>query len=274
MGARSRSLVHARIDLRTLCAVPTVDALAALAAQFRSALPDLERGALALIDSPRWPRDLDCAAPGVARRPCEIRGRAIDEALRRLIKQTAGLKASVSMFPTPDSAYFYAQIVAPAAKPHLRALGLALLGSSLTPSAPHGGNFTRFMLAGFAAYRALEGLGVSCFEGYPDLQFRVWNGGRRLPSKISGGRIAALEARDHIVAELAARLKISRGGAGGSLDQADAAILALSAAAGLRLGGGVIIEHPAEGRFWLTLAQRTTGCFHVPMIGSCERALT
>jgi len=160
------------------------------------------------------------------------------------------------MFPTPDSAYFYAQIAAPSGKPHLRALGAAIFGATPSARAPYGGSFTRFMLAGFAAYRALEKLGVSCFESYPDLQFRLWNGGRRLPSKISGGRAAALSARDRIVRELAVRLKISCGVSARSLDQADAAILALSAAAGLRRGGAVTIEHPAEGRFWLTLAQQ------------------
>ena len=49
--------------------------------------------------------------------------------------------------------------------------------------------FTRFMLAGFATYRALERLGVPAFESYPDLQLRLSS-----PSTCASAQKAARES--------------------------------------------------------------------------------
>jgi hypothetical protein len=103
------------------------------------------------------------------------------------------------------------------------------------------------MLSGFAAYRALEGAGVMAAEAYPDLQFRLWkDGGVLLPK--SRGR-AAFDQRKTIAQAIAAQLQIQGAGHIATMDEADAAILALSARAALNHGAIGLIEEPYEGRF-------------------------
>lgn len=167
------------------------------------------------------------------------------------------------MFPTRPLDYFARQIAAPSCKPHLRAFGHELFGRGATdPGLPTGGTFTRFMLAGFAAYRALEMRRITRYEGYPDLQFRLWSGDVPLPSKMKkkmkkADRAVALAARQRLVATLADRLDVGGAAAVATLDQADAAILALSLLAAQSADCGIVVEHPAEGRFWITLPAAT-----------------
>ncbi len=235
-----------------------IGSIAALAAELRRAAPELGRGAHALVDSPR--------APVAA-------GRAIDAALRGVVARLAAAARNaapasgddtlrVSMFPTPAPGYFAACIAARECKPHLRALGREMLGHlaaqgarGRAPAAISGGAlFTRFMLAGFAAHRALESAGAVAFESYPNLAFRLWKpAGAALPPK-TRSRAAALEARRGIVARLARRLGLGRFTAPRTLDEADAAVLALSAALARERGAGaIVIEHRDEGRFLLAL---------------------
>jgi hypothetical protein len=127
--------------------------------------------------------------------------------------------------------------------------------------APAGGHlFTRFMLTGFAAYQALGRTRAQSFETYPDLAFRLWARGEEVPPK-GAGRVA-LDARKRISRRLADELGCAGTRDISTLDQADAAVLALSAGLAIRDGIVAIIGHPAEGRFALALdrdqARRST----------------
>ncbi len=151
------------------------------------------------------------------------------------------------MFPTPRIDYFVGQLNRDGCKPHLRAFGDALFASAIAEKhEAKGGTFTRFMLTGFATYRALAMLGIESYEGYPDLQFRLWNGNRPLPSKSSGKSIAVAERRQ-VLKRLAKGLRCSGFEGIATIDEADASILALS---GLALTGndgtGVSLEHHEE----------------------------
>jgi len=117
-----------------------------------------------------------------------------------------------------------------------------------------GGTFTRFMLAGFATYRALERLGIPAFEAYPDLQLRLSSPSTELPPKRR--RADALAARRSIVASLAAQLGLRDAPVPANLDQADAAALALAAAGCARGGALWVVSNPCEGRFMLALDAR------------------
>jgi hypothetical protein len=233
-----------------------------------AAAPELdELGAVTFIDSPRWPRDFDVAAAGV-NGACVATAsagysssRAIDASLRAMVRRLAlrkvdGAPFQLSLFPTPRFAFFAACVKDPRCKPHLAAIGRELFGAAIADAdhavAPTGGRiFTRFMLTGFAAYRAIEGIGAESYEAYPDLAFRLWADGIQIPPK-SAGR-AAFEAR----AEINRRLADVMGCAGAegisTLDEADAAVLALSAAQARRSGLMAVIEHRGEGRFALAL---------------------
>lgn len=149
------------------------------------------------------------------------------------------------------------QMATASCKLHLRALCHEMFGEPSGGETGKGGTFTRFMISGFAAYRALERLEVDCFESYPDLQFRLWNGGAGLPSKMKGTRKAiALRARQDAVRELATQLGVETGPVA-TLDAADAAIMGLSAAAAeAGLGERVIIRDKAEGRFLIVVPSR------------------
>jgi hypothetical protein len=156
----------------------------------------------------------------------------------------------LTLFPTPCRSYFDACVGARGCKPHLRALGAELFPGRRTVES-YGGTFTRFMIAGFAAYRALAMIGVRSYEAYPDLQFRLWSHDPALPPKKAGPR--AREARRLIAAALGYRLGISGCDTLGRLDALDAAILSLSALAAA--GGGMLValEHRSEGCFVVAL---------------------
>jgi hypothetical protein len=243
------------------------DPLARLADAIVSAAPILRRaGAVALIDSPRWPRDLDLSASGLAPKGRCHRdhppGRLIDAQLHQVVRaiRAGSLSRPVLglwMFPTPASEYFARCAAAPRCPPHLAGLARALFGgpaaARFSAPAPSGGQtFTRFMLTGFAAFRALEAAGVASFESYPDLVYRLWTREPRLAAK-HRGKSQALAARSMIVRAIASELRLEVGAQLDGLDRADAAMLALGAAAAARDGAIALIGVPCEGRFALPL---------------------
>jgi hypothetical protein len=215
-----------------------------------------------MVDSPRWPCDLDWSKSMPMARVGQVRGRLLDANLRALIGHVAGNGRAdaalrrLSMFPTPRFEYFARCAASPACKPHLRALARELFAEVFDGydggEAPRGGAiFTRFMLSGFGAYRALERIGAAAYECYPDLQFRLWAHGTELPPK--GDHRNALAVRKRINARIARALGLRGAARIATMDQADAAILALSAAAALRFGMVAVIEEPAEGHFAVAL---------------------
>jgi hypothetical protein len=110
------------------------------------------------------------------------------------------------------------------------------------------------MVAGFATYRALDGVTDHLYESYPDLQFRLWCGRQLLSSKNSAeGRRAALKSRLRIVSALVNRLGIHQFPQIQRIDEADAAILALSTAAAQSEGALLVIQNPYEGKFLVAL---------------------
>ncbi len=259
-GDRSALSYHrvALVGLRRPIAV-------SLAARIADAAPALRRGALALVDSPRAPRDADCARGQLTARANPPSSRRIDSALRELLRRSVDRAMRLSMFPTPPIEYFARCIESPGCKPHLRAIGEELLASVFRAPAIRRGSeaasrirggllFTRFMLVGFAVFPALEELGLRAFECYPDLQFRLWQPGSRaqLPSKRFRAR--ALAVRTDICARLARAAGTRKFELPATLDQADAAVLALSAAAGAARGSLIEIRCAAEGRFAVALA--------------------
>ncbi len=243
-------------------------AIAELRRRLLGAAPELgAAGSIALIDSPCSPRAFDLAITvkdvDVPRDSERASGsRAIDTKLRAIVKQLGlqrhdGKPFRLALFPTPRFEFFAACAYDPSCKSHLAAIARELFGKALdrVPALlpPAGGRiFTRFMLTGFAVFRALESLRAECFEAYPDLAFRLWARGEDVPPKGAGR--AALDARRRIVQRLADEI-----GCAGlrknitTLDEADAAVLALSARIAARRGVIAIIEHPGEGRFALAL---------------------
>jgi hypothetical protein len=266
------ALKATRVDLRGIQAGAARGAIAELARRIADAAPELPAGAIALVDSPRWPRDLDVARPGQSRG--DIGGRSIDAALRAMVRSLidsaeAPALRPLALFPTPCRAYFDACLDAPACKTHLRALGRELFDARPT-AAPHGGTFTRFMVAGFAVYRALALMRVEACEAYPDLQFRLWSRAAILPPKRKRGE--AREARRRIVAALANRIGIAGCDALNTLDALDAGILALSAAAARRDGTIAILEHRAEGRFMVAMDIGVQGWRQMGVFGWAAQA--
>jgi hypothetical protein len=256
------TLVTKRVALEGLKGSPC----ATLAQRIGEAAPELDARATALIDSPRWPRDLDWSR-GTHRRDPAPRGREIDAVLRksfRALMTASDGKTRVpglSMFPTPPYDYFARCARDPRCKPHLSAIAAELFGDRLNEdggaydSLPNsGGTFTRFMLAGFATYRALELLGVPAFESYPDLQLRVSSPSTPLPPKKR--HADALATRRNIVAKLAAGLGLRNTPELKNLDQADAAVLALAAASSARSATLWVVSNPCEGSFMLALDAR------------------
>jgi hypothetical protein len=273
VDSRPRALIFKRVALDGLNGT----ACGTLAQRIKDAAPELDAGATALVDSPRWPRDLDWSR-GTHRRDPVPRGREVDTVLRQIFRRLVAVPTGkavpavkvrmpgLSMFPTPRYDYFARCARDPRCKPHLSAIAAELFGALLPDelngddrdareSAPSGGAiFTRFMLAGFATYRALELLGVQAFESYPDLQLRLSSPSTELPPK--GRRSEALAARRRIVASLAARLRLRDKPVPATLDQADAATLALAAAVCARRGTLWVVSNPCEGRFMLALDAR------------------
>ncbi len=166
---------------------------------------------------------------------------------------------ALSMFPTPRAEYFIRCAHSPGCKPHLRAIAEELLdcarGAAIDFGPVSGGAlFTRFMLAGFALFPALEKLGIRAWECFPDLQFRLCSNGAAPAPKRS--RTEAIRGRRAICARLARSAGVRNFEPPRTLDQADAAVLALSAAAGLSTGAVFELYHSQEGRFALALAGR------------------
>jgi hypothetical protein len=145
-------------------------------------------------------------------------------------------------------------------KPHLKAIFAELFGGmTLKEEQRHAtasfGTFTRFMLAGFLTHRAMQALGVSAFEAYPDLQFKLWSRCARLSAKLPPKRLGrpALHMRCRINAALRRQLDLGKCCAKPTFDSADAEILALSAALARRSGMLVVFSNPDEGRFLMPL---------------------
>jgi len=255
MRAGSDAVEHRRVALAGL----DPDPLRILCERLSESCPDSSPAWLALIDSPRWPRDLDYSSHILALRdpvpPARILDQAVRERLRRLSNRDP---VRLSMFPTPRLEYFRDCAGMPSCKPHLRSIYLQLFGgdAGVWSNAPasqsasiRGGTFTRFMLAGFLTFRAWQKLGVPTLEAYPELQFRLASG-RQLPPKAD--KKAALAERIAIIRRLRRWLAIATEPPPDTLDQVDAEILALSAAAAIKVGRLAALEHPAEGRFLIT----------------------
>lgn len=236
-------------------------AIAGLTSRLRAAAPELDAAnAIALIDSPEAPRESVRARPGA---PHPNGSRCIDRRLAAIVRRIKSARANPApwlglwLFPTPPRAWFVRCVRASDCPPHLAAFGRELFPNALgrprhASDGPRGGQvFTRFMLAGFALFRALTATRATSFESYPDLVFRLWHNGAGFTPKRAGRR-GALAARRAIIARLAPRhgLEIA---APDTLDHADAAILAICAAAARAAGAFVIIAEPGEGRFALPL---------------------
>jgi hypothetical protein len=250
LDTRHTTLSHNRVPIEGIGA-PVVDSLAKRIAD--AVKCDL-RGALALVDSPRTPRDIDCSGEKIILRTNAPPGRIIDASLRELLRvRFNGTMRPLSMFPTPLASYFAGCLVDSRCKPHLRAIAEELFASAITmprttkSKSLAGGTFTRFMLAGFAAFPALERLGVRPFEAYPDLQMRLWSDGVALPPKKF--RAEALRVRRNICARLAEIIDVRSYQPPQTLDEADAAVLALSAAGSGSTGSLLELYCPAEGQF-------------------------
>jgi hypothetical protein len=164
------------------------------------------------------------------------------------------------MYPTPGVEYFVRCLRARGLKAHLEALGRELLGrfhqissATMGHSTINSGGalFTRFMIVGFAVHVALGMLGVRAFESFPDMEFRLWSGDVRLAPKAR--RREALAVRRRICSRLARIAGIFLARAPLTIDEADAAVLALTAAAAAKSGLLVALGNPAEGRFLVAL---------------------
>jgi hypothetical protein len=227
--------------------------IAQIAERISEDFPELGAGAVALVDSPR--------APCVAQR--RSRQRDLDVMLRLTVAALNRARSSaeyvrLSLFPTPAADYFARCASATACKPHLIRIARELrLTSKRTKSAPRGRGwlFTRFMLAGFATHRALEQLGVETFESYPYLVFALWkSASERLPPKSE--RRAASYARQAILARLTRNCQLTAP-ATKSLDEADAAVMAVTAHLSATGRGGALTFHSQmHGTFLLALGPR------------------
>jgi len=250
-------LSHHRVPLEGITS-PVAESIARRIA--KDVGPDLGSG-VALVDSPRTPRDVDCSIGTLIMRMDAPATRVIDVSLRELLRTTFnGTMTQLAMFPTPLASYFAGCVASSRCKPHLRAIAEDLLASVIrfplasTAGSIAGGTFTRFMLVGFAVFPALERLGMRAFEAYPDLQMRLWSDGVQLPPKRSHGE--ALRVRREICARLAAIIKVTNFETPKTLDEADAAVLALSAAASCSTESLIELHCPPEGRFAIAFKGR------------------
>ena len=140
----------------------------------------------------------------------------------------------------------------------------------VNPAKLSGGTlFTRFMIAGFATYQALGKLGAETFEGYPYLAFKLWMK-RGEPLSPKGKKSEALADRKKILRRLATLASIEMP-APGTLDQADASILAITLAASLRAGVVAQIVCPPEGRFIVALDENDGDYFSSSVLGIANR---
>src|SRR5215472_6685804 len=247
LDGRAKSLRLARIPIFPQARHP----IARIAERIAGLFPELGPGAVALVDSPRAP----CVSESGSRQ------RDLDVMLRRAVvamnrARTPAEYVRLSLFPTPAANYFARCASATTCKPHLISIARELrLTDQEKTSVPRGRGwlFTRFMLAGFATHRALEQLGVDTFESYPYLVFALWKGAsERLPPK--SDRRAASNARRAIVARLTRSCRLTAPVAK-SLDEADAAVLAVTAHLSATGRGGALTFHSqVHGRFLLALS--------------------
>lgn len=250
------TLSYHRIALTALRR-PVITSLAALIA---NAVGNDMKDSIALVDSPRTPRDVDCSGAKLSTRVDAPASRAIDASLRELLCTTfSGAMRPLSMFPTPLASYFAGCASHRTCKPHLRAIAEELFGHrhEIRDGKIAGGTFTRFMLAGFAVFPALDRLGIRAFEAYPDLQMRLWSDGIAIPPKRN--RAEALRVRGIICERLAARVRVRNFDSPMTLDEADAAVLALSAAAAAFTNSLVELHCAPEGRFAVALDKPRSG---------------
>ncbi len=229
------------------------DPIGQLAARIAEAAPELRRDAVVLVDSPRSPRE------GPQERDLDIALRATVTRLN--LGRAPRRRIALSMFPTPEIEYFARCAADPGCKPHLKTLAISALGCEMpcesTRRKAGGWIFTRFMIAGFAVYRALELLGAAAHECYPYLVFSLAAPGP-LPSK--SRRRAALESRRRILARMSARSGISLAPPA-SLDQADAAVMAMAARGARAI---VVLKSRASGSFLLPLIDGEAASAAIP----------
>jgi len=223
--------------------------------------PELRAGCIALVDSPRAPRDFDSRS--MKHLGYEPGSRDIDASLRRLVRQFNGTRPArpaikLSMFPTPLLDYFKQCAADSGCKPHLAAIAREVLEVSPPTirddqrSRKGGWLFTRFMLAGFAVYRALKLTGVESFESYPYLAFSLWkNPKESLPPKSDRD---ALLSRKRILKRIGEQNRMVDLPEPATLDQADAAVLAVTAAvSALRCDHVSIVSGPMGGEFMIPM---------------------
>jgi len=114
-----KSLRYARVALTAIESSP----IDAIAARLKAIAPPITADTFAIVDSPRWPRDLCLENPSP--RPIRIAssGRAIDRAIREIV---APLVGRLSMYPTPELDSFLSAVADPRCKPHLRTISSGL----------------------------------------------------------------------------------------------------------------------------------------------------
>jgi len=245
-----RSLDFERIALTALD-TPIVANLAAL---IRRAVGISLRGAIVLIDSPRCPRDISQSTGELIADTSP--SRSLDQFLRASASALMGTGERLSMFPTPRLSYFAAVCRERRCKPHLRAIAREVLRCESSGNATHsaikrGALFTRFMLCGFAAFKAFDLLGARTYESYPELVFRLWGDDPKIPSK--GRRVEALRVRADITSLLVRRCGLAKARQPASLDEVDAEVLALAASKAISRGSMLEVAHPGEGTFAIPL---------------------
>jgi hypothetical protein len=241
------------------------DSIGSLADMLVDHVPELRAGAVAIVDSPRCPVDVDCSQVHFAPRENPPGSRVIDSGLRSIVHRlnenpARDRRTQLWLFPTPSMTYFAECVLHPACKPHLRSMGehmfRPLESPAQIPARLSGGAlFTRFMIAGFAVYQALAMIGVHAYEGYPYLGFRLWmSRDDELPAKkkTSNALFDALEARRKILQRITLPAKFKMAPPA-TYDEADAAILATTVAAASRYGAIFQIRDRAEGSFIVAL---------------------
>ncbi|HEY2105099.1 MAG TPA: hypothetical protein VGH29_04915, partial [Candidatus Binataceae bacterium] len=129
---KSRLVEHHRIALAGIEGNP----LGMLRERLSACGPDCGPRWLVLIDSPRWPLDLDASDRSILPRAQVPEGRILDQTLRALLRASARHRTiRLSMFPTPKFAYFTNCASARACKPHLLSVYRELFETRLTTPA-------------------------------------------------------------------------------------------------------------------------------------------
>jgi len=242
----ARSIRLCRVEISSCEKNP----IAEIAKRIAATAPELGRGAIALVDSPRTPRFAESRS--------DSRERDLDSMLRDTVTRLNRARGEndqvkLAMFPTPPPEYFLRCAADSRCKPHLAAIAREIVGEAKRYHGRNGGRgwlFTRFMLAGFAVHSALELLGVRSVEAYPYLAFTLWKtADEALPPKSKSRD--ALMARRKIIERLAhtARLEVPPTR---TLDEVDATVLAITAAIGRNPPhSNLILRSPTHGDFLL-----------------------